>query len=239
VYVVIRAARAEHTALRPHLGGVRAAWRGGVPLMIRTLTLRGAIVLATFVAASISTVAVAAHQVAFTIWGLLAFALDAIAIAGQAITGRLLGAADALAAKAATARMVGWGVVAGVVLGVLLILARPFVVPLFTSDAAVRDQLSAVLLIAALHQPVAGVVFVLDGVLIGAGDGRYLAWAGVIGLIAFVPMALAVLWLDGGLQWLWWAFAAFMVVRMATLLWRERSDRWLVLGATNIRSGSG
>ena len=91
--------------------------------------------------------------------------------------------------------------------------------------------LSTVLLIVAVHQPVAGVVFVLDGVLIGAGDGRYLAWAGVATLAAFVPLALAVMWLDGGLAWLWWAFVAFMAARMVTLRRRERSDPWLVLGA--------
>ena len=94
--VVVRAAR-RITSLRcvPHRPeACVAAWRAGVPLIVRTLTLRGGLVLATFVAASISTVAVAAHQVAFTIWALLAFALDAIAIAGQAITGRLLGAGD-------------------------------------------------------------------------------------------------------------------------------------------------
>jgi putative MATE family efflux protein len=236
VYVVVRGARAEHAPLRPGAGGIRAAWNVGIPLMVRTLTLRSALVLTTFIAASISTVALAAHQVAFTIWGLLAFALDAIAIAGQAITGRLLGASDAKAARAATRRMVTWGVVAGVAFGVVLAAVRPVVVPLFTSDAAVQQELSAVLLVAALHQPVAGVVFVLDGVLIGAGDGPYLAWAGVLGLVAFVPMALGVLWLGGGLVWLWWAFTGFMIVRMATLVWRERGDRWLVLGAAPVRN---
>jgi Na+-driven multidrug efflux pump len=96
----------------------------------------------------------------------------------------------------------------------------------------VQELLSAVLIVVALHQPVSGIVFVLDGVLIGAGDGRYLAVAGVVTLLAFAPMAFAVLWLGGGLVWLWWAFTAFMVIRMLTLLWRERSDDWLVLGAT-------
>jgi Na+-driven multidrug efflux pump len=122
-----------------------------------------------------------------------------------------------------------------VVLGVALAVTRPLVVPLFTTDAHVRSLLSAVLLIVAAHQPVAGVVFVLDGVLIGAGDGRYLAWAGVITFVAFVPLAFGVLVLHGGLLWLWGAFVAFMVVRMVTLLVRERSDGWLVLGATSPR----
>lgn len=229
--VVVRAARRHGASLVPHAPGVRAAWRAGIPLIVRTLTLRAALVLTTYVAASISTTSVAAHQVAFTIWTFLAFALDAIAIAGQAITGRLLGASDAAATRAATRRMMLWGVVAGVVLGTLLVVTRPLVVPLFSPDADVQRLLSAVLLVAALTQPVAGVVFVLDGVLIGAGDGRYLAWAGVVNLVAFAPMALAVGWLGGGLTLLWWAFAGFMLMRMATLLWRERGDAWLVLGA--------
>lgn len=234
VTVVVRSARRFDAALVPHRPGVVAAWRAGVPLIVRTLTLRATLVLATFVAASISTVAVAAHQVAFTIWTLLAFALDAIAIAGQAITGRLLGAGDATSTRAAARRMMWWGLVAGAVLGMALAATRPLVVPLFTPDADVQAALSSVLLIVAVHQPVAGVVFVLDGVLIGAGDGRYLAWAGVTNLVAFVPMAFAVLWLGGGLAWLWWAFVAFMVVRMCTLLARERSDRWLVLGPSGV-----
>ncbi len=232
VVVVVKAARSYGASLAPHVAGMRIAWRAGVPLVIRTLTLRAALLVATYVAASISTEAVAAHLVAFTVWGFLTFALDSIAIAGQAITGRLLGAADAIGAREATRRMIRWGLVSGVVLGALLALTRPLVVPLFTPDADVQQLLSTVLLIAAVHQPVSGVVFVLDGVLIGAGDGRYLAWAGVVNLLAFVPLAVVVWWSDAGLAWLWWAFTAFMVVRLLTLVLRERGDRWLVLGAT-------
>ncbi|MEJ7689722.1 MAG: MATE family efflux transporter [Nocardioidaceae bacterium] len=231
-YVVVRGARRLSASLAPHLSGVRTAWRIGVPLMLRTLTLRATLLIATYVAASLSTTSLAAHQVAFTVWTFLTFALDAIAIAGQAITGRLLGAGDAVGARAATRRMLGWGAVSGVALGMLLVAVRPLVVPLFSPDADVQELLSAVLIVVALHQPVSGIVFVLDGVLIGAGDGRYLAVAGVVTLLAFAPMAFAVLWLGGGLVWLWWAFTAFMVIRMLTLLWRERSDDWLVLGAT-------
>jgi Na+-driven multidrug efflux pump len=75
-------------------------------------------------------------------------------------------------------------------------------------------------------------VFVLDGVLIGAGDGRYLAWAGAWTLVAYLPLAFLVWWAGAGLVWLWWAFGGFMVARLVTLLVRERGDRWLVTGAT-------
>jgi putative MATE family efflux protein len=235
VYVVVRTARASGARLAPRPGGVRTAWTVGMPLLVRTATMRAALLVMTFVAASISTVAVAAHQVTFTIWTFLAFALDAIAIAGQAITGRLLGAAEATSARAATRRMMFWGLVFGAGLGLLVLATRPLLVELFTPDPAVQHQLSAVLIIVAVHQPIAGIVFVLDGVLIGAGDGRYLAWAATLGLIVFVPLALAVMWLGGGLGWLWWAFVGFMAVRLATLVWRERSDQWLVLGAVKPR----
>ncbi len=229
--VVGRTARRYAARLSPHACGIRRAFAVGLPLLVRTLTLRVALLIATYVAAAISTTAVAAHQVAFTVWTFLAFALDAIAIAGQAITGRLLGASDAVGARAATRRMMQWGVASGVVSGALVALARPLVVPLFSSDTDVQHLLSTVLLIVAVQQPVAGVVFALDGVLIGAGDGSYLATAGIATLVVFAPLAFTVLWLGLGLAWLWWAFAAFMVARLATLLWRARSDDWLVLGA--------
>lgn len=229
--VVARTARRYDARLAPHVDGILKAFAAGMPLLVRTLTLRVALLIAIYVAAAISTTAIAAHQVAFTLWTFLAFALDAIAIAGQAITGRLLGASNARSARAATRRMMQWGLVSGIISGALVALARPLVVPLFTSDSDVQHLLSSVLLIVAVQQPVAGLVFVLDGVLIGAGDGRYLATAGVVTVVVFAPLALAVMWLGLGLAWLWWAFTAFMLVRLTTLLWRERRDSWLVLGA--------
>jgi putative MATE family efflux protein len=229
--VVARGARRYEVPWRPHRAGIRAAATVGVPLLVRTLTLRAALLATTYVAAASGTVAVAAHQVAFTIWTLLALALDAVAIAGQAIVGRALGSGDAEAARTATRRMMQWGVVSGVLLGVVLIALRSAFVPLFTTDPDVRALLSSVLLVAALFQPVCGVVFALDGVLIGAGDGRYLAVAGLLTLAAFLPLAGLVLATDAGLVALWWAFGGFLVARLVTLLWRERSDRWLVTGA--------
>ena len=227
---VVRGARRAGVPLGWRRSGLLTALRDGVPLLVRTLTLRVALLIATFVATSIGTVAVAAHSVAFTVWTFLAFALDAVAIAGQAITGRLLGAQDAPGTRAATGRMMLWGAVLGCVFGAALFLGRPLLVVLFTPDPAVQDLLSDVLLVAALQQPVAGVVFVLDGVLIGAGDGRYLAWAGLVNLVAFVPLALAVLAAGVGLVALWWALTGYLLTRLATLLWRERGDAWLVLG---------
>jgi putative MATE family efflux protein len=229
--VVVRGARRQHASTRPDLRGVREAAAASVPLVVRTVTLRAALLLMTYVATAQGTVAVAAHQVAFTIWTLLALALDALAIAGQAIVGRYLGAGDVEGARTVTRRMIEWGVVAGLVLGAVVVLLRAAYIPLFTPDQAVRELLAAVLVVAALSQPVAGVVFVLDGVLIGAGDARYLARAGFVTLAAFAPLALVVLTADGGLVALWWAFNGFMLARLATLLLRERTDTWLVTGA--------
>ncbi len=232
VVVVVRAARREGAALRPDRPGIRAAGRAGVPLVVRTLSLRAALLLMTYVAAATGTVAVAAHQVAFTTWMFLSLMLDAVAIAGQAIVGRYLGAADVAGTRAATRRMVEWGVLSGVLLGVVLLTVRAAFVPLFTEDPAVRSLLADVLVVAAVAQPVCGVVFALDGVLIGAGDGRYLAWAGVGPLLAFAPLALVVLAADGGLVALWWAFDAFLLARLLTLVPRWLGGRWMVTGAS-------
>jgi len=241
--VVVRFARTEGAGLRPHWPGVRAAGRAGVPLVIRTLTLRAAllltvyaVVLATRARHSDGTGAqLATHQLALTIWTFLAFALDAIAIAGQAITGRSLGAADVTGTRALTRRMIQWGIASGVVAGVGLAATSPWLGALFTDDPAVRHLLGPVLLVAALGQPVAGVVFVLDGILIGAGDARYLAWAQLAALVAYAPVLLLVALAGGTLVWIWVAFAGwFMVARAVVLLHRARGSAWLVTGATTL-----
>ncbi|MFE7613719.1 MATE family efflux transporter [Streptomyces celluloflavus] len=230
--VVVRGARRHGAALRPDAAGIRASAQAGVPLLVRTLSLRAVLMIATAVAARLGDAEIAAHQIVLTLWSLLAFALDAIAIAGQAIIGRYLGAGDRDGAKAACRRMVQWGVASGVVLGVVVVLARPAFIPLFTSDPAVQGPLLTTLLVVAVTQPVSGIVFILDGVLMGAGDGPYLAWAMVVTLALFAPVALAVPALGGGLVALWWAMALMMIVRMLTLWLRTRSGRWIVTGAS-------
>ncbi|MBQ0864386.1 MATE family efflux transporter [Streptomyces sp. A73] len=230
--VVVRAARRHGATLRPDLAGIRASGRAGVPLLVRTLSLRAVLMIATAVAARLGDADIAAHQITLTLWSLLAFALDAIAIAGQAIIGRYLGASDVAGAKAACRRMVLWGVVSGAVLGALVALVRPLFMPIFTTDQSVIDQLTPVLLVVAVTQPIAGVVFVLDGVLMGAGDGPYLAGAMLVTLAAFAPVALAVPALGGGLTALWWTIAGLMMgTRLVTLALRARSGRWAVTGA--------
>ena len=230
--VVVRGAHRHGASLRPDATGIRASAQAGAPLLVRTLSLRAILLIATAVAARLGDADIAAHQIILSLWSLLAFALDAIAIAGQAIIGRYLGADDPQGAQAACRRMVQWGIAVGVVLGLLVIVSRPLFLPLFTSDSTVKNTALPALIMVALSQPICGVVFVLDGVLMGAGDGPYLAGAMLVTLAVFAPVALLVPAFGAGLTALWGAMTLMMTVRMLTLLLRTRSGRWVVTGAT-------
>jgi putative MATE family efflux protein len=229
--VVVWGARREGVGIRPDSAGVRAAATAGFSLVIRTLALQAVLVVTTAIAARQGDAAIAAHQIAFRLWGLLALALDAIAIAGQAITGRCLGAGDVAGARAATSRMIGWGAVYGAVFGVVILAARPLLPGLFAAAPPVTRLLLAVLLVVAIQQPVAGVVFVLDGVLIGAGDQDYLALAGLATGVVFAGAAACVVVFHGGLIALWLAYSLWLLARFVTLTLRARSTAWLVTGA--------
>ncbi len=229
--VVVRGARRHGASLAPDAAGIRASAQAGAPLLVRTLSLRAILLIATAVAARLGDADIAAHQIILSLWSLLAFALDAIAIAGQAIIGRYLGADDPRAPEPPVAawcsgdrRRSG---------------ARspgdplpPALPPLFTSDPTVKDTALPALMMVALSQPICGVVYVLDGVLMGAGDGPYLAGAMLVTLAVFVPAALLVPTFGGGLTAVWAAMTLMMAVRMLTLLLRARSGRWVVTGAT-------
>ena len=229
--VVARGARRAGLALRPDGPGVRGAATAGASLVLRTLSLQVVLVVTTALAARMGNAAIAAHQIAFRIWTLLALALDAIAIAGQAITGKYLGAGDVAGARSATARMIAWGAVYGVVFGALILAARPFLPGLFAAAPPVAGLLLDVLLIVALLQPIAGVVFVLDGVLIGAGDQDYLALAGIVTAAVFGIAAACVHVLHAGLVALWLAVSVWLAARFVTLTLRARGSAWLVTGA--------
>ena len=232
VAVVVRRARSVKAAARPRMAEIVDAGRQGVPLLVRTLTLRASLVLGTLVAARLGDVPLAANQVAAAIVTFLAFGLDAIAIAGQTLTGRTLGAGDPVGTRALTRRMIVWGIGTGFVAAVVLAATAAWLPHLFTADRAVQDALVPALLVVAAIQPLSGIVFVLDGVLIGAGDGAYLAKAGLVVLAAYAPLVLAVGWADAGFTWLWVAYGGFIAARLATLWLRQRSDAWMVLGAT-------
>jgi putative MATE family efflux protein len=234
--VVVRGARRRGASLRPHHAGIWANAVAGAPLLVRTVSLRLAILLTVWVATGLGATALAGHQVVNSLWGLAAFALDALAIAAQALVGFGLGSADTSRVREVLRRCLQWGVGAGVVIGVVLAAGAWWIAPLFTADPDVRVAITAGLVVTGLLMPMAGWVFVLDGVLIGAGDGRYLAWAGMLTLVAYAPVALAVrAWApDGavGLAWLWAAFAGvFMLARALTTGLRARGTAWMVTGA--------
>ena len=233
--IVAHGAARVGVGLRPRLAGMRTSLLVGVPLLIRTLALRAALLLTTWTAARSGAVALAAHQVGFTIWSFLQYVLDALAIAGQTLIGQALGASRPGEARALARRMTGWSLCAGLLLGIATLLIRAPLAALFTPDPEVRDAVAAVLVVIGCTLVIASWVTLFDGVLIGAGDGPYLARASLITLAVYAPLALTVAWVAPGgvpgLIWLWLAFTiGFMGARAATLWWRERSDAWLVTG---------
>jgi putative MATE family efflux protein len=236
VVVIGRLARRHDASVRPHREGVRGSARSGGWLFLRTLSLRAALLATVFVATALGTDELAGWQVAFTIFSTAAFALDALAIAAQALIGKGLGAGAIDEVQRTLARTVAWGAWFGVIVGGLIALFSGVIGLLFTGDPALAALIQPALLVLAVAQPVCGVVFVLDGVLIGAGDAKYLAIAGVLNLVPFVPalVVLAVLGIGGaaGLAWLSVAFfGVYMLARLATLGWRVRGAAWMTAGA--------
>jgi putative MATE family efflux protein len=231
IAVVARGARRAGIALRPELAGVRAVASAGAALVLRTLALQVVLVLMTAIAAHQGNAAIAAQQVSMRVWNVFVLALDAIAIAGQAITGRCLGGGDLAGARASTRRMIAWGAAYGAAFSLVLLALLPVVPSAFGVDPQVRHLVLPVLLVVIVQQPAAGVVFVLDGVLIGAGDQNYLALAGLITLAVFIAAAAIVVGTGAGLVALWLAYCAWMAARFATLTLRVRGTGWLVPGA--------
>ena len=183
-------------------------------------------------AGRLGTVALAAHTIAINLWSALALALDALAIAAQALVGHELGAGRTAAVRAVVARMNRWGLGFGVITGLGLAALSPVLADVFTGNQAVGRALLPVLLVAALFQPVAGVVFVLDGVLIGAGDAVYLAWASLACTALFLGALAIVLAAGWGLTWLWVAIGLFTLARLACFWTRARGTAWMRVGAT-------
>ncbi|MFI6576899.1 MATE family efflux transporter [Nocardiopsis sp. NPDC050513] len=235
VAAITRAARRARVSLAPSLGGLRTSASAGFALFLRSVSMRVVLLVTTAVAARLGDESIAAHQVSFNVWALLVFAMDAIAIAGQSIVGRYLGAGDVPGTRNATRRMVEWGVLLGLVFMALLLAVLPWASVPFTDDPQVRALITATLVVAALLQPLSGVTMVLDGVLMGAGDQRYLAWASLWTMLAFLPFALVLPRLADSQPWalvgLWAAFAVWILARAVTLGMRARSAAWLVTGA--------
>jgi len=194
---------------------------------VRTSALLAALVAATSVAARVGPTTLAAHQIAYQMLIFLALAMDALALSVQAIVGTQLGAADVDGAVAASRRMIGWALVLGCAFGALLMAGIDLVPRAFTDDEAVLRAAHDAWPLFAVMQPAAAVIFALDGILIGAGDTRYLAAAMVAALAAFVPAALVA----NDLRALWGALLVLMAVRLATTGARFIGRRWAVVGA--------
>jgi putative MATE family efflux protein len=238
VAFVVELLRPHADSRRPSFREMRPMVRIGGQIFIRTTALMAAFLAASSIAARMGDATIGAHQIAIQLFYFLALTLDAVAIAGQVIVGRMLGAGDADSAYAASRRMIGWSLALGTVLG-LVMLALTWTLPhAFTDDPAVLDRARAVWPLFALMQPLAGVVFALDGILIGAGDTRYLMWSMLVaGVGVYVPIALAALHFHWGIVGVWCGLIALLVARAAALGARFRGRRWALTGVPRPRQG--
>lgn len=238
--ILIPRMRAAGVSLGPDPVALRSAARVGGWMFLRTATMRVAILATVVVATDLGPETLAAHQVAFTFFSTLAFVLDALAIAAQAMIGRELGASRKAEARRLTRIMIWWGLGFGAIVGVVTAAMSPWIPWLFTRDAQVAQMITIALLVLAVAQPLAGYVFVLDGVLMGAGDVRYLALVGVVNMAVYLP---GLWWVSRyvdvngeGLEaqptlWLWLAFTVlFMGARGVTLGIRAAGEKWMKLG---------
>lgn len=236
LWMILPRVRAQGISLAPSWSGFISTGQVGSWLMLRNLSMRAALLLTVLVATNAGTQTLAAHQLVFTIFSFLAFALDALAIAAQALIGQELGRGDAEQVRKLTGIMSRWGIYFGVATGILLF-ATSWVFPMmFTQDEQIRQLTTIGLWVLALSQPLCGLVFVLDGVLIGAGDARYLGLVGVLNLVVYAPM----LWVihvfaqdaTSAILWIWVAFAlGYMAARGVTLSLRAKNTAWMRLGS--------
>jgi putative MATE family efflux protein len=228
VVVVLRALEPGEAAVR--LALARRVLSLGKWIFIRTTALMLSFVLAGAVATRFGDSAIAAHQVAFQLWIFLALVLDSVAIAGQIIVGRELGAGRRDDAYGASERMIWLSVALGAVFAVGMLVLAGVLPRAFTDDASVLDQAALLWPLFALMQPLNGAVFALDGILIGASDGRFLAVSMVGAFLACAAVLLAALQEDWGIRGVWAALVVLIVVRLTLMTTRFRRGRWLVTG---------
>ena len=225
-----RGVRGLDVSLAPDLRFIGRLLSVSAELMVRNLSLTGTFLIATAAATRIGDVDVAAHQVAFQVWMVLALSMDAVAIAAQAMVGNLLGAHDPDGARSVGRRVIGWSIAIGAVLGAAIVAVHGVLGQVFSADDAVVALAGFLLLHVGLMAPLSGVAFALDGILIGAGDQRFLARAMVGAAAVAVPVMVATRLAGLGLGPLWAGIWAFMIVRGLSLGARFRNDRWQILG---------
>ncbi len=217
-------------SMRPDPAVLRRLLSAGGALLVRTASLQIAFVVATSAAARIGNADLGAHQIVIQLFVFSALALDALAIAAQGMIGTLLGAGDGDGARHVGRRVVWWGLVCGLVGALVAVGLRPVLPQLFSADPAVVTLAGFLMLHLALMLPINGVVFALDGVLIGAGDLRYLAWAMAAASAVFVPLVVGVRLSDAGIGWVWGALVVFMAARLVGVTARFIGTGWIRLG---------
>lgn len=230
VYLVIAvsAARKHHAPIGPDWAGVLSSAKTSGWLLLRNASLRAALIILVFIATALGTKELAAIQVAQSLFFAIALALDSLAIAGQALIGLQLGAKNLDMVAAINRRLCLWGILFGIGVGIVLFAGSGLIPRAFTSDPAVVSTLSTLLPILALSLPVAGFVFVLDGVLMGAEDAKYLALAQLVAVIGYALLLIPIVTYWPGTVGLWAAFSlGFMGLRAVTLGWRVRDRRWI------------
>jgi len=225
---ILRRVGAANAGVRPELA--RRLLSLGKFIFIRTVSLIASFVLAGVVVTRLGDAPLAAHQIAFQLWIFLALVLDAIAIAGQIIVGRELGATRPAEAFAASVRMIWLSIVVGGAFSVVLLALGEVIPQAFTSDPAVLAQCALLWPIFALMQPLNGIVFALDGILIGASDGRYLALSMAAAFVVCAGMLAVVVREDWGVRGVWAALAVLIVTRLVLMGARFLRRRWLVTG---------
>lgn len=228
----LRALRRAGVSLRPDRTILLAQLRVGRDLTARTVVLQACFLIAAAVAARLGTAQVGAHQIALQLFFFLALVLDSFAIAAQALVGESLGAGRVEQARATAWRVTRYGLAAGGLAAVVLLAGYDVIPRLFTSDEAVVAQAHLVWWLFALMQPLAGIVFALDGVLMGAGDVAFLrSLTLTASAVGFMPLLLLTLPLDLGMRGVWSGLVLLIVIRLIGIVWRVHSGRWAVVGA--------
>lgn len=226
-----RALLSERVSLRADRAVLRAQLVMGRDLIVRTLSFQACFVSAAAVAARFGAAALAAHQVVLQLWNFLALVLDSLAIAAQALVGAALGAGDAAHARAVAWRVTGFSLLAATMLAVLLGAGAPALPEVFTNDASVLAAIGVPWWFLVGQLPAAGIVFGLDGVLLGAGDAKFLRNATVISaLVGFLPLIWLSLVFGWGLPGIWSGLTTFIGLRLVFCGWRAISGRWAVPG---------
>lgn len=218
-------------SLRPQPAVLREQLVVGRDLFVRGLAFQACFLSAAAVATRFGAATAAAHQIVLQLWVFMALVLDAVAIAAQSLVGAALGGGGAARARALAAQVTRYGLVLGIGFGVLYAALAGVLPPVFTPDASVLAVVPLAWWFFVALQPVAGVVFAIDGVLMGAGDAAFLRTSTLAAaLFGFLPPIWASLAFGWGLAGIWSGLSAFMLIRLVTVTLRSRSGHWAVTG---------